>query len=45
MFKFQEMNVAITVSFLNMKGGVGKTTLCLNMAWYAAGQKIWLEGL
>lgn len=27
---------ATTVSLINMKGGVGKTTLCFNFAWYAA---------
>lgn len=28
--------MTVTVSLLNMKGGVGKTTLSQNLAWYAA---------
>ena len=28
--------MATTVSMINMKGGVGKTTLCFNLSWYGA---------
>jgi len=31
--------MATTVSLINMKGGVGKSTLCFNFAWYAAWKK------
>jgi chromosome partitioning protein len=32
------MVVATTVALINMKGGVGKTTLCFNLSWFAAWQ-------
>lgn len=35
--------MAKTVSLINMKGGVGKSTLTVNLAWHFAGYKHWLK--
>src|SRR5438046_251071 len=31
-----ETKMAVTVSLINMKGGVGKSTLTVNLAWFLA---------
>ena len=33
--------MAATVSLINMKGGVGKSTLTVNLAWHFAGRRDW----
>ncbi len=35
--------MAIKVSLINMKGGVGKSTLTVNLAWYFAATRKWLK--
>lgn len=35
--------MAIKVSLINMKGGVGKSTLTVNLAWYFAAMGNWLK--
>ncbi|MFH2057950.1 MAG: ParA family protein [Pseudomonadota bacterium] len=35
--------MAITVSLINMKGGVGKSTLSVNLAWHFAAYSDWLK--
>jgi cellulose biosynthesis protein BcsQ len=33
--------MAIKVSVINMKGGVGKSTLCTNLAWHFSAMSNW----
>jgi len=35
--------MAIKVSLINMKGGVGKSTLSVNLAWHYAAYSDWLK--
>src|SRR6266581_4791250 len=35
--------MAKTVSLINMKGGVGKSTLTVNLAWHFAAYRNWLK--
>lgn len=35
--------MAITVSLINMKGGVGKSTVTVNLAWHFAAYENWLK--
>src|SRR5438876_7058677 len=36
LINLKEIDMTTTVSLINMKGGVGKTTLAFNLAWYCA---------
>jgi chromosome partitioning protein len=35
--------MATKVSVINMKGGVGKSTLCINLAWHFSAMRRWLK--
>lgn len=35
--------MALKIAVINMKGGVGKSTLCTNLAWHFSAMRMWLK--